>query len=229
MGSFGHRNFTLTATSGVIDPKDFQSNLHPSEHNHIRQSEWNAGPMRHVVAALAGTPVVIVTDRRTGFTLLGAVLIDVRGRYSGGQGVAISTESCKTSDNPQGITVYDVRKIGIIVPLQDTTHGIRSLAMQSERRELELARRIYAESLPENRPAGRVEVTAHMHEVHAGYRRDSYADRGPTPNWMRITLGKIQESSLCANCLKTSDSEMHQYDCEQFELEMQARLAASKA
>lgn len=228
MGSFGHRDFTLTATSGVIDPKDFQSNLHPNKHNHLRESHWNAGPLRHVVAALAGTPVIIVAERRTGFTLMGAVLVDVRGRGMTGHGVAISTESCKTSQNPQGITVYDVRQIGIIIPLQDTTHGVGHLAVQSERRELELARRIYVDSLPQDRPAGSVEVTSHSNEVHAGYRRDSYADRGPTPNWMRITLRQVQEQSLCTDCLKTRDTEMHQYNCEQFELEMQARMAASK-
>jgi len=227
--SFGHREITVTATSSVIDPKDFSSNLHPGEHNHLHKSYWNDGPLRHVVEALAGTPVVIVADNMTGFTLVGAVLVDVRGRGLNGHGVAISTESCKTPQNPQGITVYNVRKIGIIIPMQDTTHGIRELAIGSERRELELARQIYTASLPEERAAGRVEVTCFVNEVHAGYTLDSYADRRPKPGWARISLEQIKAASLCDTCLKTRETESHQSTCAQFAIDLEARRQAELA
>lgn len=227
MGNFGHRQITITSTSGVIAPEDFKSNLHRKE-AWGKFSEWNAGPMRHVIDALNGTPVVIVMDKRTGFTLVGAVLVDVRSRHSGGQGIAVSTEDCKTPQNPEGITVYSVRSVGVIIPLQSTTHGQREAAMQAERRELELAERIYRESLPEDRPAGHVEVSAHENEVHAGYRRDSYADRRPTPNWARISLAQVQAASLCETCLKTREGESHQYKCAQFQIEMDARLEAER-
>lgn len=227
MGSFGHREITVTATSGVIDPKDFSSNLHPSKHSHLHKSYWNDGPLRHVVKALAGTPCIIVADNMTGFTLLGAVLVDVRGRGINGHGVAISTESCKHPQNPQGITVYDVRKIGIIIPMQDTTHGIDSLAMQSERRELELARRVYESRIPADRPAGHADAQCFSGEVHVSWETDNFMDRGPS--WARISLQDIQAASLCDTCLKTRETEMHQYSCPTFEIEMQARREADKA
>lgn len=228
MGNFGHRQITITSTTSPIAPEDFKSNLHRKE-AWGKFSEWNAGPMRHVVKALAGTPVVIVMDKRTGFTLVGAVLVDVRQRYSGGEGLAVSTEDCKTPQNPQGITVYPLRSVGLVIPLQSTTHSQRSEAMQAEERELILAERVYRENLPEDRPAGRVEVTSHMSNVHAGYRRDSYADRRPTPNWAPISLAQVQAVSLCETCLKTRESEMHQYGCAQFQVEMDARRAAEDA
>lgn len=222
MGSFGHREITITATSGVIDPKDFHSNLHPSKNNHLHKSYWNDGPLRHVVKALAGTPCVIVADNRTGFTLLGAVLVDVRGRGINGHGVAVSTETCKTPQNPQGITVYDVRNIGIIIPMQDTTHGIREYAIQSERRELDLARKVYEERIPAERPAGHTEVSCFTHEVHASWKTDTYLAPG-RPDWARISLEDIRKASLCDSCLKTRETEMHQPTCAAFEVEMQAR------
>lgn len=224
--SFGHRAFTVTATSSVIDAKDFKSNLHPSKHNHLRKSYWNDGPLRHVVKALAGTPCIIVVDNMTEFTLIGAVLIDVRGRGINGYGVAVSTESCKTSQNPQGITVYDVRNIGIIIPMQNTTHGVRQLAMQSERRELELARKVYESRIPSERPAGHTEVTCFMNEVHASWKTETFLDRGP--GWERISLKDIQAASLCDTCLKTNEREMHQYSCPTFEIEMQERSEADR-
>lgn len=227
MGNFGHREITVTSTTSPIAPEDFKSNLHRKE-AWGKFSEWNAGPMRHVINALNGTPVVIVMDKRTGFTLVGAVLVDVRQRRSGGQGIAVSTECAKTPHNPQGITVYPLRSVGLVIPLQSTTHSQRSEAMQAEERELVLAERIYRESLPEDRPAGRVEVTSHESNVHAGYRRDSYADRRPTPNWAPISLAQIQAASLCETCLKTGETEMHQYHCAQFQIEMDARLEAER-
>lgn len=228
MGNFGHREITITSTSGVIKPEDFKSNLHRSE-AWGKFSEWNAGPLRHVINALNGTPVVIVIDKRTGFTLVGAVLVDVRSRLHGGQGIAVSTEDCKTAQNPQGITVYDVRSVGVIIPLQSSTHGQREEAMLSERRELELAEKLYRESLPEDRPAGYAEATSHGSEVHVGYRRENYSstDRRPTPNWESISLDRIKAASLCDSCLKVRETDSHEYHCPTFEVEMAARMAAS--
>lgn len=227
MGNFGHREITITSTTSPIAPEDFKSNLHRKE-AWGKFSEWNAGPMRHVIEALAGTPVVIVMDKRTGFTLVGAVLVDVRTRYSGGQGIAVSTECAKTPQNPQGITVYSLRSVGLVIPLQSTTHGQRQAAMEAERRELELAERIYRESLPEDRPEGRVEVSSHESEVHAGYRRSDYKHRGPTPNWARISFAQIQAASLCTTCLKTRETESHEQKCAQFQIEINARLQAEQ-
>ena len=227
MGNFGHRQVTITSTTSPIAPEDFKSNLHRKE-AWGKFSEWNDGPMRHVIDALNGTPVVIVIDKRTGFTLVGAVLVDVRQRRHGGQGIAVSTECAKTQQNPQGITVYPLRSVGLVIPLQSTTHGQGQAAVQAERRELELAERIYRESLPAERPEGHVEVSCHGNEVHAGYRRASYADRLPTPNWARITLAQVQAASLCETCLKTREGESHQYKCAQFQIEMDARLEVER-
>lgn len=224
MGNFGHRQITITSTSHPIDPADFEGNLH-DKRAWGTEHAWNEGPMRHVINALNGTPVVIVIEKRTGFTLVGAVLVDVRHKMHGGQGIAVSTEDSKTAQNPEGITVYTLRSVGVIIPLQSTTHGQKQAAVQAERRELELAERIYKETLPADRPEGRVEVSSHSNEVHASYKRESYADRRPAPNWMRISLDDIQAASLCDTCLKVRETESHQYHCPTFQVELDARLA----
>lgn len=43
-----------------------------------RRVEWNSGALRHVVAALAGKPVMIIVDAQTGSVQLGAVLVRVQ-------------------------------------------------------------------------------------------------------------------------------------------------------
>jgi hypothetical protein len=227
MGNFGHRQITITSTSHPIAPEDFKGNLHRAE-AWGKHSEWNEGPMRHVIDALAGTEVVIVIEKRTGFTLVGATLVDVRRKMSGASGIAVSTPDCKNAQNPEGITVYSLRAVGVIIPLRSTTHGQRGEARQAEEREMELAERIYTETLPEDRPEGHVEVSSFSNELHVGYRRTNYADRRSTPRWSRVSLAQVRAASLCATCLKAHEGQSHQYKCPTFQVEMDARLEVER-
>jgi hypothetical protein len=63
---------TGSSTSTVILPGDFNKNTADPNRHH-----WTAGQLRHVVAALAGTPVAVVVDNQTGHTVVGVTLLAV--------------------------------------------------------------------------------------------------------------------------------------------------------
>ncbi|GAA2230481.1 hypothetical protein N1031_07090 [Herbiconiux moechotypicola] len=46
-------------------------------------ARWTAGKVRHIVRAMSGAPCIITTDARTGFTLIGARLLEVRDAPGG--------------------------------------------------------------------------------------------------------------------------------------------------
>lgn len=67
-------NMTPVATglTNAISARDFT----PAKD--YRRVEWNSGALRHVVAALAGKPVMLITDAQTGSVQLGVKLIRVQ-------------------------------------------------------------------------------------------------------------------------------------------------------
>lgn len=80
-----------------------------------RHVEWNSGALRHVITALAGKPVMIITDALTGSAMLGAVLVrvqhSVRSQYDD---VVIDYRGNRT--------LFKIFKLGeTIVPLVDET------------------------------------------------------------------------------------------------------------
>lgn len=101
-------NTTNTATStSVIDVYDFSSRT-----TDVLRDTWTAGKMRHVINALAGSPVVITVDRRSGHSRIGVTLVGVtRGRYdSTGYRVQVRDD--------HGVTNFRLDNIGaVIVPL----------------------------------------------------------------------------------------------------------------
>lgn len=79
----------------------------------IRRVQWNSGAMRHVIAALAGAPVMIITDSQTGAAQLGAILRGVRyGRYGNSDELLVEYRG--------RVTAFKLFTIGeTIVPLVD--------------------------------------------------------------------------------------------------------------
>lgn len=63
----------LSTTGSVINARDFDSNV-----TNPNRDLWNGGAMRHLIAALDGGPVAIVTDKLTGFTEVNVILGGVR-------------------------------------------------------------------------------------------------------------------------------------------------------
>lgn len=98
-----------TGLTTAISARDFT----PAKDH--RRVEWNSGALRHVIAALAGKPVMIVTDANTGATMLGAVLVRV-------QHSARSQYDDVVVDYQGNRTLFKIFHIGeVIVPLVDET------------------------------------------------------------------------------------------------------------
>lgn len=68
----------FSTTTGVIRARDFSDNV-----TDTHRDQWTAGKLRHVIAALAGQPVIITTDNQTGFTLVNVTLVGLRASMSG--------------------------------------------------------------------------------------------------------------------------------------------------
>ncbi|MBM0205769.1 hypothetical protein JNW90_24200 [Micromonospora sp. STR1s_5] len=118
---------TASTTSCVIRAQDFNPNT--ADRN---RSTWQVGTMRHVIDALAGTPVAITTDRLTGHTQVGVRL--VRAYYSDGPRILIDY-TLSTGEVQR--TRYDLRNIGdTIVPLARTsTKDAKWTALDTHREE----------------------------------------------------------------------------------------------
>lgn len=96
-----------------------------------RRVQWNSGAMRHVIAALAGAPVMIITDSQTGSVRLGAILREVRyGRHGNSDELLVEYQG--------RVTAFKLFTIGeTIVPLVDEMgrQGAKWMALDSYRIE----------------------------------------------------------------------------------------------
>lgn len=82
-----------------------------------RRVEWNSGALRHVIAALAGKPVMIITDAQTGSVQLGVKLIRVQHSVR-------SNYDELVVDYQGRLTAHKIFNIGeVIVPLVDEMGG----------------------------------------------------------------------------------------------------------
>lgn len=100
-----------TGLTTAISARDFTP---VTDHRHV---EWNTGALRHVVAALAGKPVMIVTDAQTGSTMLGAVLVRVQHSVRSNYDELV----VRYQGNDTAFKVFNIGEM--IVPLVDETGG----------------------------------------------------------------------------------------------------------
>jgi hypothetical protein len=109
---------TNSGTTCVIRAQDFSQLTTDDDRN-----RWTGGKMRHVMAALGDTPVVITTDNQTGHTLVNVTLTGLRTGWAGcGYEVGIAS----TFSDGSGRTVWHrLDSIGdTIIPLPvDSAHG----------------------------------------------------------------------------------------------------------
>lgn len=207
----------------AIYAKDFTSNLHDKSAAGGTKHSWNAGGLRHVVKVLQGRPVAIELDTMTGYTQVNVTLVDVRSRMSGGEGLAVADPATASAQNPRGITVFPVRKVGVIIPLVGGFGSDKYAAIDSERREHGIARELfYAETGKLSN--GAYEQTSGMYSVTASHRPSTFRDG--SYQYRKFTLDQIQAASLCGKCLLEREAQQHEQHCPTFKVELDARMAA---
>lgn len=151
-----------TGLTTAISARDFT----PAKDH--RRVQWNSGAMRHVIAALAGAPVMIITDSQTGSTMLGAILRGVRhGVYGNSDELLVEYRG--------RVTAYKLFTVGeMIVPLVDEMgrQGAKWVAIDSYRTErsaaIQLAQREHGET--EGRGWGNWEAGLFIDTVQVTYK-----------------------------------------------------------
>lgn len=102
---------TTTITTGIL-ASDFNPDTSASDRMRRR---WQVGPMRHVIAELAGARVIIVTDARTGMCLTDVALVATRKTPHGDTFDVLVEHSC--TDRKRG-TWYPLGRLGeLIIPV----------------------------------------------------------------------------------------------------------------
>lgn len=117
---------TSTGNTTAITARDFTP---ATDHRHVA---WNAGALRHVIAALNGAPVVITLDVQTGNTMIGAVLIGVR------HGVRSNHPEVLVRYYTGQVVAHTIFNLGeVIIPLVDETdtQGAKWKSLASYRSE----------------------------------------------------------------------------------------------
>lgn len=209
----------------AIYAEQFESNLHDKKAAGGTKHSWNAGGLRHVVKVLQGRPVAIELDTMTGYTQVNVTLLDVRPRYSGGEGLAVANPACAHPQNPQGITVFDVRKVGVIIPLVPGFGSDKYAAIDSERREHGIARELFRAEVG-NLTGGAYEQDSGMYSVTASHRPSTLCDG--RYQYRKFTLAEIQTASLCDTCLLERETQQHEKHCPVFRIKLDARVAAGQ-
>lgn len=100
----------MTAFASTITARDFSQSTADKG-----RDTWTLGKMRHVIAASAGRPVVIVADASTGFTLVNVTLTGLSYRSHEGQGRVHVTHADQTAPST---TAYRLEDIGAVVLLE---------------------------------------------------------------------------------------------------------------
>jgi hypothetical protein len=99
-----------TMTSAAILPSDFSNSTTDALRHH-----WTDGKLRHLLAALGDSPVVITVDTQTGHTLLGVTLVGI-GRVPG---YGSATLRVRHADGH--VIAYTARNVGVIIPMAEAS------------------------------------------------------------------------------------------------------------
>lgn len=130
---------TATATAApstsacAITARDFESSTASVNWKELR---WSVGALRHVVTALDGAPVAVVTDKRTGHAEVGSRLVGTlaNGTSIGADGPRLVVERT-LSDGTTQRTNFRVEDIGTIIPLAESGTGAKWVALDLMRKE----------------------------------------------------------------------------------------------
>lgn len=88
---------TTMITTGIL-----ASDFNPDTSDRLRR-RWQVGPMRHVIAELAGARVIIVADALTGMCLTDVALVATRKTPHGGTSMSLSSTRARIVSVASGI------------------------------------------------------------------------------------------------------------------------------
>lgn len=163
----------MNASGSAINPADFNKNTKdPDRH------EWTPGQMRHLVRALGDTPVAIVLEKATGFSLVNVQLRDVR--KTPGYGTFQVLVAAPLSDGTIQLCWYSLNNVGTVIILGASR--ARWTALDTFRKEESAAKRkAYPlwEKQYEGRqqPAGKWTVRSSAYDVTVSFMPDSLRDQ----------------------------------------------------
>lgn len=157
----------------AINPTDFNKDTKDPNRN-----TWTPGQMRHLVKALGDTPVAIVLEKATGFSLVNAQLRNVR--KTPGYGTFAVLVAVPLSDGTIHHCWYSLNHVGTVIVLGES--NARWTALDTFRNEESAAkRRVYPlwEKKYEGRqqPKGKWTVRSSAYDVTVSFNPDSLRDQ----------------------------------------------------
>jgi hypothetical protein len=173
-----------SSTSTAILASDFSQSTADT-----LRTRWSVAKMSHAILALAGAPVVITPEKRTGFSLVGVELVKAYHDSLGGDRVQVKTTF---TDGTEQLTNYRLVEFGeAIIPL--TQNNAKWTALKTYRDQVSHAIRIAASAHGEaegrawgawkGTPLSLTEVDV-TYTPHTG--NDFYADKWGTRWYGRI-------------------------------------------
>lgn len=160
------------------------------------KAEWTAGMLRHVIAALAGSPVVVTTDAQTGHSLVNAKLVGVRPGWD----YPVLTIEMPQSDGETYTTTPLIFKLGeTITPLDPTASagpGAKWAALDTYRKEGAAAMAYVQAQRPESRKWWGVwKMTPGLRNVAVTYTpskgNPAFADQWHTDEFFDVPLSAL--------------------------------------
>ncbi len=183
---------TASVTTCAIRAQDFSSNT-----TDPNRTQWTAGKLRHVIAALHETPVVIVADRTTGHSLVNVHLTGIREGFSHSLEIGVRQDFGGTS------TVWHLAfNLGdTIIPLDGGLKDAKWIALGTWHNEttsaIELAMAEHGEC--EGRSWGEWRTTAGRDNVAVTYTpitsNPAFADRWGTHGFWSYSLEQIDQQT----------------------------------
>jgi hypothetical protein len=152
----------FAGTACVIRARDFSDKT-----TDPNRTTWTPAKLRHLIAALGDTPVIVTTDNQTGFTLVNVTLVGVREGFSHSYEVGIKSVF---SDGTTSTVWHLTFKLGdTIVPLGGDNVKWRALRSWADEKSLavELAQVEHGDA--EGRSWGHWEATPGLYRVHVRY------------------------------------------------------------
>jgi len=171
----------ITTSGSAINARDFEQDRSEAD-----RDTWKPGPMHHLVMALDGARVLIVVDRRTGYTEVGVTLGGVRKTPGWGTYQVLiqrEHEGGKTSG-----CWYPLMNVGTVIELTELgSTGARWTALQAYREQKSQAIcKLQAAMVQElglsdtaALPRGKWDARVFPHEVRASFTPEKILDPVP--------------------------------------------------
>jgi hypothetical protein len=142
----------LAISTCAIKSTDFEYRGKGGDHalqTERHHKEWTEGMLRHVIAALQGARVVLITDNRTGHAVIGAKLLGLASSPNVKRGVMVEYP------NGQRLVTHIFHLGEVIIPLEQVgTKGAKWTALDTYRNERAAATPLFLAKLGGVKPTG---------------------------------------------------------------------------